>query len=90
MHNINVIIEVHEATAFTVHPVSGRSGKIYGHAIYDPSRGCMCLRMTLEEWRAAKEDLCLSRHRFYPLKWDVEVEETAPAEDVETGKRRKK
>jgi hypothetical protein len=78
---INVVIEVHEATSFTVHTITGRSGKVYGHAVIDPTRGgAMCLRMTLEEWREAKEDICLSRHKFYPLKWDVEVAEPEPAQ----------
>lgn len=74
MNKINIIIEPHEASVFPVHPITGRSGKVYGHATFDTKRGCLAFRMTLEEWRAAKDDICLSRHKFYPLKWDVEVE----------------
>lgn len=86
MSKINIVIEVHEATAFVVHPVQGRSGKTYGQATYDSGRGCMAMRMSLEEWGEAKEDLCLARHRFYPLKFDVEVIENLPAEPAETTK----
>jgi len=72
MSKMNVVIEVQDATAFAVHPVVGRSGKTYGTAIYCPKRGCMALRMDMDEWREAREDICTSRHRFYPFVIDFE------------------
>jgi hypothetical protein len=91
MSKIQVVIEAHEATNFAVHPISGRSGKTYGHATYDPKRGAMCLRMSLEEWREAKHDLCTSRHRFYPLIFDVEViEDEATADEPTEDKPKRK
>lgn len=74
MNKVTIVIEVQEATAFAVHPIIGASGKTYGHAMYDPKRGAMTFRMSLEEWRAAKADLCLAHRPFYGLVYDVEIE----------------
>jgi hypothetical protein len=74
MNKVTIVIEVQEATAFAVHPIIGASGKTYGHAMYDRKRGAMAFRMSLEEWRAAKADLCLANRPFYGLVYDVEVE----------------
>lgn len=75
MSKINVVIEVQDATAFSVHPVVGRSGRTYGMAVYCGRRGCMALRMSVEDWRQAREDICTARHRFYPFVIDFEEEE---------------
>lgn len=72
---ITIVIEVHEASGQPVHAIVGSSGKVYGHATKDAKTGRMCMRMSLEEWRGAKKDICLSRHRYYPLLWDIEIEE---------------
>jgi hypothetical protein len=77
MSKMNVVIEVQDATAFSVHPVVGRSGKTYGTAVYCPKRGCMALRLGMDEWREAREDICTARHRFYPLVIDFEESEAA-------------
>lgn len=85
MNKVTIVIEVQEATAFAVHPIIGASGKTYGHAMYDPKRGAMAFRMSLEEWRAAKADLCLANRPFYGLVYDVEVEpEVVSATIVQT------
>ncbi len=93
MSKITIVIEVQEATAFSVHPIIGASGKTYGHAMFDRSRGTMVFRMPLEEWRKSKADLCLAHRPFYGLVYDVEVEpavisettsiEAAPAPEPE-------
>lgn len=72
---ISVIIEVLEAASLTVHNIIGYSGKDYGCATMDARRGSMCLRMSLEAWREAKNDICRARHRFYPLIFDFEMED---------------
>jgi hypothetical protein len=82
MSKITIVIEVQEATAFTVHPIIGASGKTYGHAMFDRSRGTMVFRMSLEEWRKAKADLCLANRPFYGLVYDVEVEPAGISETV--------
>ncbi len=79
---IHVVIEVKDANAFTVHPIEGRSGKIHGTALYCPVRGCMACRLTMEEWREAREDICTARHRFYPFVFDVEVSEDSDSAAV--------
>lgn len=84
MNKITIVIEVQEATAFTVHPIIGASGKTYGHAMYDPKRGAMAFRMSLEEWRAAKADLCLAHRPFYGLVYDVEVEPEVVSASIES------
>lgn len=84
MSKVTIVIEVQEATAFTVHPIIGASGKTYGHAMYDRKRGTMAMRMTLEEWRAAKADLCLAHRPFYGLVYDVEVEPEVVSTTIET------
>ena len=83
MNKVTIVIEVQEATAFTVHPIIGASGKTYGHAMYDPKRGAMAFRMSLEEWRTAKADLCLAHRPFYGLVYDVEIEPEPASETVE-------
>ena len=82
MSKITIVIEVQEATAFSVHPIIGASGKTYGHAMFDRSRGTMVFRMPLEEWRKAKTDLCLAHRPFYGLVYDVEVEPAVISETV--------
>jgi hypothetical protein len=77
MSKMNVVIEVQDATAFAVHPVVGRSGKTYGVAVYCPKRGCMALRLDLDEWRHARKDICTALHRFYPFVIDFEEAELA-------------
>ena len=84
MNKVTIVIEVQEATAFPVHPIIGASGKTYGHAMYDPKRGAMAFRMSLEEWRAAKADLCLAHRPFYGLVYDVEVEPEVVSATIET------
>lgn len=84
MNKVTIVIDVQEATAFSVHPITGASGKTYGHAIYDPKRGALSFRMSLEEWRAAKADLCLANRPFYGLVYDVEVEPEVISQSVET------
>lgn len=73
MSTPNIVIDVQEATAFAVHPIIGASGKTYGHATFDKNRGTMAFRMSLEEWRAAKNDICLAHRPFYGLVIDVEI-----------------
>lgn len=82
MSKMNVVIEVQDATAFMVHPVVGRSGKTYGTAVYCPKRGCMALRMDMDEWRDCREDICTARHRFYPFVIDFEEEQECQAHQV--------
>jgi hypothetical protein len=84
MNKVTIVIEVQEATAFAVHPIIGASGKTYGHAMYDPKRGAMAFRMSLEEWRAAKADLCLANRPFYGLVYDVEIEPEVVSASIET------
>lgn len=84
MNKVTIVIEVQEATAFAVHPIIGASGKTYGHAMYDPKRGAMAFRMSLEEWRAAKADLCLANRPFYGLVYDVETEPDVVSASIET------
>lgn len=84
MNKVTIVIEVQEATAFAVHPIIGASGKTYGHAMYDPKRGTMAFRMSLEEWKSAKADLCLANRPFYGLVYDVEVEPEVVSETIET------
>ena len=72
MRKVTIVIDVQEATAFAVHPITGASGKTYGHAVFDSKRGCLSYRMSLEEWRAVKSDLCLANRPFYGLVYDVE------------------
>lgn len=72
MNDIVVVIEVRDATAFAVHPVTGKSGKTWGVATYCSRRGVMALRMTAAEWQEAREDICGARHKFYPFVIDFE------------------
>lgn len=84
MNKVTIVIEVQEATAFAVHPIIGASGKTYGHAMYDPKRGAMTFRMSLEEWRSAKTDLCLAHRPFYGLVYDVEIEPEIVSASIES------
>jgi len=84
MNKVTIVIEVQEATAFAVHPIIGASGKTYGHAMFDQKRGTMAFRMSLEEWRAAKADLCLANRPFYGLVYDVEIEPEVSSVNIES------
>jgi hypothetical protein len=55
---IKVLLINKEVGAYArIFPVSGASGKLYGHSVYCPQINAHVFEMSLEEWRKVREDV---------------------------------
>lgn len=68
-----------EPPSESIYPINGRSGHLYGYATYDPERGKFCLKMTDEEFQAAKGDIFSAQRRWYYPVPEVEISLEWPA-----------
>lgn len=80
---ITIVLDILDPSGQSLHPVTGRSGTIWGYAQYCPKRGTTCMRMSLEQFREAKKDLFETSRRYYYPVPDVEVEEVPEEVDLE-------